>query len=391
MTKGRIRRGLMASAALGGLIGVPVLSGVAAAAVPKTVAITVDWTPPAGHNFEYTDFFPRAAAQVHIGDVVKFQWAAMPDGLHTATLLKNGVTPDQEWQNVQLAVADQNDRPGTLQLNPAFGPTNPPPGSGAPGECGDSAHPCVYTGSDDLNSGPSPTDGTSTFFAKINAPVGTTVNFVCLIHPGMAGSLEVVPKGQATAPQSLLDLIAGNQATADTNGALAAEAAVSTAAVKTNPDGKTRTHTVAAGTHSDHVEVAEFLPQDVHVQPGDTVDFVSMAGVDPHTITFPSHTEDGEPLPNVCDRPGGDVELDPSVPGPPCGDPSTFETHLVVAPGGATSITSPTTFGTSGILIPPGAGVPLPDHYAFQFPKAGTFTYFCHIHENQMVGTVSVG
>jgi hypothetical protein len=43
-----------------------------------------------------------------------------------------------------------------------------------------------------------------------------------------------------------------------------------------------------------------------------------------------------------------------AAPLPPCGNPSKFEVHAFPQPFGATTITDPTTFGSSGLIAAPG-------------------------------------
>src|SRR5205085_7219949 len=153
---------------VGGLLVVPALTDVARAA-PLTVAIGVDHAPPAGHDFQYVDFFPRSGVKIHSGDVIDFGWAASPDGFHNATLLKAGETPGQAIAAHILAASDADDGASQHQLNPTIlSPTHPPAGSGAPGACGNAATPCIYDGTAELNSGAHGTDGATHFFVKVN-------------------------------------------------------------------------------------------------------------------------------------------------------------------------------------------------------------------------------
>jgi plastocyanin len=365
-----------------------VVTGVAQAAA-QTISIGVDHSTPSGHNFEYTDFFPRTGVTIHSGDVVDFGWASTPDGFHTATVLKNGETPNDAWSTVYpFAQPDADDGAGQLQLNPKIGPSNPPPGSGAPGACGDATTPCAYDGSTDVNSGPNGTDGASHFFVQVNAAAGSTIIFVCLIHPGMAGSLSVADPATTSSTASDVSAAAQSQADADTSAALAKEAAVNNSSSATNADG-THTITMTAGTAVPYVEIAEMLPNDVQIAAGDTVNWVTTTIADPHTVTFPLGDDPStEPIPSVCEGTGStDGPFNPGAPGPPCGDPTMFETHLNPAPSGGTVISATTTVATSGIIgTPPG---PFPNSYAFSFPASGSFTYQCRIHDH-MTGTVTV-
>lgn len=381
-------RAVVASCLVGAILGSPVVTGVARAAA-QTIPIGVDHSTPAGHNFEYTDFFPRDGVTIHTGDVVDFGWASTPDGFHTATVLKSGETPNDAWTTVYpFAQPDADDGAGALQLNPKIGPSNPPPGSGAPGACGDAATPCAYDGTTDVNSGPNGTDGASHFFVQVNAAAGTTINYVCLIHPGMAGSLSVADPATTSSTVSDVSAAAQSQADADTSAALAKEASVNNSSSATNADG-THTITMTAGTAVPHVEIAEMLPNNVQIAAGDTVTWATSTIADPHTVTFPQGDDPStEPIPSVCEGAGStDGPFDPAAPGPPCGDPTKFETHLIPAPSGGTVISSTTTVATSGIIGSPPA--PFPNSYSFSFPNSGTFSYMCRIHDH-MTGTVTV-
>jgi plastocyanin len=345
---------------------------------PTTFSIGVDHTTLPNHNFEYVDYFPRSGVKVHTGDVLDFGWAFTPDGLHTATLLQTGETLAQALQKFPLVVGDPDDSASQLQFNPQIlAPSNPACG-------GSAASPCSFDGSADLNSGAFPTDGTSHFFTRIDAPAGTQLTFICLIHPGMVGTATVVSTNQqASQPQDLLQQ-ARIQGVADTAGALMAEAQAVRTSVQQNPDG-TRTITMTAGTATPFVEVAEMLPNKLVIKAGDTVTWVTRTIKDPHTVTFPSGNGPGEPLPMFCEAPVADVPFTPPTTGPPCGNPALLEVHFEPAPGGSTVISTPATFGTSGVISNPPA--PFPHSYSFQFPNAGTFAYQCRIHDH-MVGTI---
>jgi len=169
----------------------------ASSATSTTYTVGVDNAAPPGHNWEYTDFFPSAGVTVHNGDVLHFAFSNFsPDSLHTATLLPEGETGPQAWQSTPILTPD-TDEPGALPLQngAVFGPTNPPPGSGAPGACGDAATPCPFDGAHELNSG---AQSHSDYFAKLNLPSGKTGTFtlICLIHPGIDAGPAGRPGGR---------------------------------------------------------------------------------------------------------------------------------------------------------------------------------------------------
>ena len=367
----------------GALLPVTAAQGAAAA-----LTIGVDHAPPSGHNFEYVDYFPRSGAKVHTGDVVAFAWGATPDGFHTATLLKSGQTPQDAWQSTPVAVPDSDDGSGALQFNPAIGgPTFPPPGSGAPNACGDASTPCEYDGSGTVNSGARPTDGATSFSVKINAPEGTTLNFVCLVHPGMQGSLQVVPAGTAASTSTEVSDAAAAQASQDDSDALAAEAAAGPATSTVDSAGH-RTYTATAGTATPYVEVAEFLRGPLTIGTGDRIIWKTKTIKDIHTVTFPTGTHAADPIPAFCEG-SGTADAPATGPPPSCaGGPANFEVHFVPGPFGVSAITSPTQVSSSGLLAAPPA--PFPSQTTFTFPTAGSYRFFCHIHENAMKGAVNV-
>jgi len=384
---GRARLAVIVSVGLaGGLVVVPAMTDVAHAAV-QTVAIAVDHAPPSGHDFEYVDFFPRAGVMIHSGDVVDFGWASSPDGFHSATLLKIGETPAQGWAAHPLIVPDADDGASQQQLNPSItNPTHPPVGSGAPGACGSAAKPCIYTGSAELSSGANSSDGKTHFFVKVNVPAGTTVNVVCLVHPGMTASFDVVGAATPATTPSQLASATATQAASDTTGALAAEAASANPQVTTNANG-THTVTMTAGTATTHVEVLEMLPKAATVTAGDTVKWVTKTIKEIHTVTFPQGNQpSANPTPSECEGTPDVLQNGPPS-GTPCGDASKFETHLSPAPVGPTVIPNPVTVASSGLISNP--PTPFPTGYSFTFPNAGTYTYQCQIHFS-MTGTLTV-
>ncbi len=370
---------------VGGLLVVPVLTQVAQAAA-QTVAISIDHTPPSGHVFEYVDFFPRSGVKIHSGDVVDFGWASEPVGFHTATLLKTGETPRQAWAAHQFPASDADDG-AQLQANPSIIlPTHPPAGSGQPGACGSAAAPCVYNGTAELSAGAHPADGQTHFFVKVNVPAGTTVNVVCLVHPDMAATFNVVAPGTPISTPADLTAATATQATSDTQDALAAETAASTPSVVNNADG-THTMTLTAGTATQHVEVTEMLPNTATITAGDTVRWVTTTITEIHTVTFPQGNQAStEPIPNYCEGTPDLLQTGPPSPRS-CGNPAKFEIHLHIAAVGTTVIPTPSTEASSGILANPGGA--LPTQYSFTFPNPGTYTYQCRIHD-AMKGTLTV-
>jgi plastocyanin len=390
---GKRVRLLSSALALGALLGGVFIGSLSAGAIapPPVHVIGVDNATPSGHNFQYVDFFPHAATMVHLGDVIDFAWSAgSPDGFHTATLLPPGQTVAQGYAapENQLVVPDE-DTAFHLQLNPSVAaPSNP--------TCGHASNnPCDYNldSSHRLNSGAMPTAPGGHFFVTTSrdgdVSTPTTINFLCLIHPGMVGSFTIVPGGTAATTSSAETAAATAQYNTETTGALAAETAADEKSVSNNGDG-THTITMTAGTASTGVEVLEMLPKRVEVRPGDKVKWVTTTKVDIHTVTFPEGpgSVSVDPIPFACEVAG---DTDAASTGPPnfgCSSPAAIESHLIPQAQGPTAIASTSTVATSGIIAG-GAPLPFPTNYTFSFPNSGTFPYMCRIHDH-MVGTIVV-
>jgi plastocyanin len=302
-------------------------------------------------------------------------------------VLKTGFSPAEAWAKYPVAIDDPGDPPPGLQFNPLTNLGNhAPAGSGAPGACGDAATPCPYDGSDNVVDGASPTDGQHHFRVAVNAPAGSVVDFVCLVHAGMQGSVKVVDDEQSTTSPHRIDRLASRQLRVDTAAGFAAEHEANDKLVQHKPEG-TRLVTLRAGANAGKVELFEMLPSNVRLHPGDQVQWRYTGGNEIHTVTFPDGTDQGEPLVPACEG-TPDTDFVPPSSGPPCGDASKFELHLFPQPFGTTIISSPTTFGSSGLIAAPGDLLPSLTA-EFTFPNAGTFTYFCHIHDH-MTGTLTV-
>lgn len=378
------------------------VSPASAAAAPATLTIGVDNASPAGHNWEFLDYFPRSGVNVHNGDILHFKFnTGSVDGFHTATLGALGQSADQIGAAIPGLSPDTStgDASNALEFSGFFS-TNPPAGSGAPGACGDATTPCNYDGSSPINSGPFPVIGTD-FYYKVNlanspnAP--TTVNYICTVHgPAMSGSFVIVPDAAAASTQAALDAAATSQYNSDLSAGSTAEAAANHSAVATNSDGS-KTVTMQAGTESPdgRVQILEMLPTNVSITAGDKVRWVAPSRNDPHTVSFPDGVDTHDPFPGICETATGDA---PATAGPPTfgcagppGSPNGFHVDYDPTPVGGTSITSPTatTTTSSGVLDAGTWFSTVPDQYTFTFPKAGTFNYQCLIHDH-MVGTIAV-
>ncbi len=342
--------------------------------------IGVDSAGPSGHDYQYVDYFPRSGVNVHSGDVLDFRWnTGSRDGLHTVTFVPNGVAPPG-FAALDADDGFQNGVP--LEFNPAvLDPSN--------AGCGGSAtNPCSYTAAQLLNSGAKFDPNGGDFFVQLNvAPRQQT--WICLIHPGMTGSVNVVPDSVPASTVGDVQAAAESQLDSDTVGARIVEAEAHSRSVTTNPDG-THTVTMTAGTATQYVEVLEMLPDDVAVRPGDTVRWVTHTKKEPHTVTFPQGfgSDPVDPLPTMCEAVPADTLAPLQFPlaVAPYGCTTAGEVHIIPQPLGGTVISSPNTVASSGIISTlPG----FPSSYSFSFPNSGVFAYQCRIHDH-MTGVIEV-
>jgi plastocyanin len=368
---------------------------VAAASAPLTITADRAAAIPAGHNWSYNDFFPRAIS-VHRGATIRFAI----QGFHTATLVPAGPGPTAIRASMGLLKADGDDTAvnpnGTTHTEINLGSVFP-----IPGGCGSAATPCTFNGTAPVSSGAPLTGPVAPFNVKITAPLGF-YRFVCLIHPKMQGWLAVVPQDWHPTTATELAAKVSAQIASDKAAGFAAEAAASKAAVHLNADG-TRTWTMTAGTGSPdgHVTVLEMLPRSLSIRKGDKVTWVSRSVNEPHTVTFPRdlHTD----MVALCENGASDVPAVPTVI-PPTG-PQDFSCNggppdEVEFDGGngVTHVTSTGTVADSGFIASSAelAGFSLPstaarNHWTVSFVGAArtTYHYLCQIHAG-MVGTIVV-
>jgi plastocyanin len=369
-------------------------------AAAQTLTIGVDNAPPAGHNWEFLDFFPHSGVNVHNGDTLHFVFnTASPDGFHSVVFGRSGESAATIAINLPNLVPDAStgDAAGAKRFQAFFG-TQPPPGSGAPGACGDVTTPCIYDNTKELGSG-ALVGPTLQFYFKIQlaaapgAPV--VINYICNVHgAAMNGTFSIVPNAAVASTQAQLDTAAAAQYAADVAAGQAVESSVAGAAVTTNPDG---THlismTAGAETPGGRVQILEMLPGTVNIKPGDSVKWTTPAQNDPHTVTFPQGAASlpVDPFPSACEGASGDV---PPSAGPPTfgcagapGSPTGLEIGFAPNPAGPTDITSPSTLASSGVLDAGAYFGAAPTSYTFRFPASGTFAYQCRIHDH-MTGFV---
>ncbi|MDP9238581.1 MAG: plastocyanin/azurin family copper-binding protein [Chloroflexota bacterium] len=164
----------------------------------------------------------------------------------------------------------------------------------------------------------------------------------------------------ATAPAS------SGTVTSATAGAPAATAPVSYA-----PPGAA-TFGVIAGRADGAFDIERFLPADIHVREGDTIQWTAQ-GIEGHTITFVEQKQFNTLLSSY-------LQPDPN-------DPAQVIFNPEIALKSRTGDTYPGdgTYYNSGFI-----GVPAEQTYKLTFTKSGLYQYVCLVHPFTMRGTVSV-
>ena len=393
---------IAASVLIGGLLLSTVGAALAAPVTPQ-FTITADRAAaiPAGHVWEFNDFFPRTAT-IATGGTFQFT----NEGFHTATLLPANWSVAADNDVNGIAAADIDDTAlnpnGTIKGIENIAAINPVPAQG----CGTPDAPCVFDGTGIVSMGISfagPPGPPAPFVVTVTAPAGT-YSFHCRVHPWMVGTLNVVAAGApGVTTAASADAAAATQAAADVAAGMAAEAAASKAGKVKHANGTTTwTLTVGTSDAAGHVGVLDMLPRKVTIKKGDTVVWRPRDRNEFHTVTFPKGLETAFAV--LCEGPGGkDTPAVPTV-NPPM-SPFDFGCNgrpadEIEAPGGngVTTITSAKTVSDSGLVAyrTVAAGFDLPAQtvlsswrVTFAGAKAGTYHYVCQIHEG-MAGTIVV-
>jgi plastocyanin len=252
--------------------------------------------------------------------------------------------------------------PHTVSFVPAGAPMPSPEDPRAPAPT-NPGQVVGYTGSTFLNSG-FIVRGMPAF--QVSFPQTGAFPFLCIIHPGMAGTVNVVAPGAAgISTQAALDATASTTF-ANAMTALKVEAARLSAKPVTqvrNADGTTTWRIVTVGGFVPPSDVQQFIPAGLNIASGDTVVWESAVPT-PHTVTFLGGTPAGGPLMSLEDP------------------------RLAPAPAPAAGYGG-TGYVNSGIL---GVGFGPNPPFSVKFTSTGTFPYICILHVDQgMGGTITVG
>jgi plastocyanin len=334
--------------------------------------------PPFNRLFEYADFFGREIA-VHRGDTVNFQ--TQPFSFHIVALAADEAAARKAYPIIELNT-DGPPAPGTGLPTISFGDGAFPVtgGSVTGGGAVDKARgkgppvvgavqfgqqPGVFTGGDavevigpvvgwDLEQRPATIDQ----LIVIDAEPGRYA-FFDMLHPGMRGTLTVLPDDQPASTQAEVDAAAAVQFAESKAAAEAVETFLDgTPLVRGVPGDRDLTVFVGASAAEGRVLINRIMPSRLpELEPGDRVHFVWANHHGVHTIGF-------APAPDMLVSPfgfdcgNGDYQSVPNVfnvpPPAPCLRPGETEPKFLCDPGNAPSgsaLGGPADVLDSGLLV----------------------------------------
>jgi len=345
----------------GGLLAVAALAGFGLQQVGQSTALAQaprSWDVTVGTDDEATGvstqaYFPGTLT-INAGDTARFNWA----GFHTVSFPGGQPAPP---------IILPGSEAGTLLINPQAFFASTPPGTTA----------VTYDGTGFLNSGTPPEEEEESdeppppFVVTFTAAGSYT--YVCLLHPGMEGTIEVAPAGAAL-PETPAQGTARGQAQRQSLMAAMQQTAAQVQPVHaaTGGPGGATVHSALAGLgQGAGASMLAFLPGQLTVRRGDVVVWTMPDPFEIHTVTFTS----GAPPPEF-------IEPQFGPDGPGAGPPTlVIPARVAGATGGDTY--SGTGYVNSGIL---GNG----SSFALRFDApAGSYEYLCLVHPF-MKGTVTV-
>jgi plastocyanin len=344
LTPGLVVKVMVAAAFLIGIaVGILTTQTTSAQMTPQTYVVQAGG---AGLGAAEALVFAPSYFKVHRGDTVT--WSV--NGFHNIRFTTGGFLP--------LALIPGVDVVDIPQINPAIAFPTIESGASFTGGEANAGLPAGAPGG--------AADAGGVFSLVIDAEPGT-YNYLCDVHPGMLGSIEVVADDEAIASPAEVAVMAKQEidtALAAGNEAVQAEIEAAAGGVNTAVDGVAN---VQAGTGTTgRTTVNRFFAFTTVIHAGESVVWTIPEGsVDPHTVTWP-------PLR------GQEIVPVPQEGGPPIlafgpGFTPNVPPDGALAAGGAFN---------SGLLFPG-------QSFTLTFPDPGAYPFVCNIHPG-MEGTVVV-
>jgi plastocyanin len=365
----------VALVAIGAALAAPAAAGAAtytvSAGPPDTTAMPTSF---AAALYDGAAFYPgsRSVLKVHKGDKVKFV-----GGFHTATIL--GSTPRAGLELIQPDPAHGTYAP----VNDQQSPTPQPFSWGGMAKF-------VYNEATLTPAGATTVNSKTTLYSSgvlAASASGYTLKFsktgtfriVCLIHPGMAGKIQVVSKSRKVpSPRS-----AARRAKRDINADINDAIDIDLDLPRLDADPANALVTVGAG--SKRTSLFAFYPSALSIKTGTTVTFRSGSVNEPHSVGIGEMNYQLDLL--------SQIDLFPNGPG----DPNQVNPNLFYgsdAPvAGVRTFAGASSHGNGYLatnVVWKNSTIPgIAGETKVKFTAPGTYTYICQIHPF-MVGTVNV-
>jgi plastocyanin len=300
--------------------------------------------------WQFMRFYPENIT-INVGD--KIIWMLKGSEPHTVTFPIPG-------EKIPDLIIPENNSSQRLLLNPlAILPT------------GDSTYNgTMLTGSGQLDVQPN-------FPREYNLTFTKTGDFGynCAFHNMMKGKVEVQPAGTPyPKTQEQIDLETAKLHAEDVEAAL--KATLKRANVSRSPGSNgTIIHKIKLGYGNGSIALMRFIPTDLTIQAGDTVEWVRGDIETPHTISFLSGGKEPEL-----------VLVEPQQRGPP-----KFVLNPVVLTPAGGNVYNGTDYFNSGAIWGTMVPLPGPQNYTLTFYTPGTYKYICVFHDYMgMKGQISV-
>jgi plastocyanin len=307
---------------------------------PQRYIVDVDAKSTPAEKFQFSAFFP-SDLKVNGGDTVRFRNRAT-EAPHTITF---GVEADRS--NQPTIVTDTGENP--VVLKPCDIDTAPTPKLLT---CPDGEELSAFDGTGYWNSGfiqpatAPKSDGPKVVSLKLadDIPNGN-YTYVCILHPFMSGTIEVVDE---PGDRSLVSDVRDGATESAADAREEAEAFKEPTLERDGDDA-----TVTAGWGNRVTSVNRFGPKEIDVDPGTTVKWKIDNPYEPHNVTF-EPAKDSSPFAPGGVKAGGDY---------------------------AGGLANSGLFGAEG--------TPFAGEFSLRFTKSGTYDYTCLLHPG-MDGTVKV-
>jgi plastocyanin len=319
-----------------------VLVGGEAAIVPQEYGLSGAW--------QFMRFYPENIT-VNVGD--KIIWKLSGSEPHTVTFPMPG-------EKMPDLIIPENETSQRLLLNPLV--ILPMGNSTYNGT--------TFTGSGQLDVQPN-------FPREYNLTFNEAGDFeyFCAFHSMMKGRVKVLPVGTVyPETQEQIDQETARLLAMDMEAALKAALPMADTSIRPGPDGTT-IHEVKLGFGNGRIALMRFIPTNLTIFAGDSIEWTQGDVETPHTVSFLS----GDQEPEL-------ILIEPQQMGPP-----KFVLNPVVQMPAGGKVYNGTGYFNSGAIWGKMVPIPGPQNYTLTFDKPGTYEYLCIFHDYMgMKGQIEV-